>query len=156
MVLSAEDIKGKEIVVEGETVVGGTKVLEGIKVEIDSRLSKTRSLRGTVVPEMEAEIAAEKVDIHTHVSDYQTIANLDPAASSSSRELPFLLDKAAIVVDLSSEKPQWPLSAYGPGRYAPAQLFGGPLREQSFEEMRLLHYMGVAVGNPQGPVSSTS
>ena len=66
---------------------------------------------------------------------------------------PFQLEKAAIIVDLSSEKPQWPLSAYGPGRQAPEQLFGGPNREQSFEEMRLKHYMGVAAGNMQGAVS---
>jgi len=44
------------------------------------------------------------------------------------------------------------LSAYGPGRAAPAQLFGGPQREQSFEELRLLHYMGIASGNPQQAV----
>lgn len=53
---------------------------------------------------------------------------------------------------MTSEKPQWILSAYGPGRYAPAQLFGGPMREHSFEEMRLLHYMAVAEGNPQQAV----
>ncbi|CAL3971676.1 unnamed protein product [Diplocarpon coronariae] len=63
--------------------------------------------------------------------------------------LPYFLDKNALLVDLTSERPQWILSAYGPGRGAPAQLFGGPLREQSFEEMRLLHYMAMASGNPQ-------
>ncbi|PVH76025.1 hypothetical protein DL98DRAFT_574676 [Cadophora sp. DSE1049] len=73
-------------------------------------------------------------------------------AASPARELPYSLDKKAIEVDLISEKPQWILSAYGPGRYAPAQLFGGPMREHSFEEMRLLHYMAVAAGNPQEAV----
>ncbi|TVY46655.1 Nucleoporin [Lachnellula occidentalis] len=73
-------------------------------------------------------------------------------ASGPGSSVPFSLDKAQIVTDLSSEKPQWILSAYGPGRQAPAQLFGGPMREQSFEEMRLLHYMAVASGNPQQAV----
>lgn len=66
--------------------------------------------------------------------------------------LDFALDKAAIHTDLIKERPQWILSAYGPGRHAPAQLFGGPMREQSFEEMRLLHYTGMASGNPQQAV----
>lgn len=42
--------------------------------------------------------------------------------------------------DLTNEKPQWILSAYGPGRDAPEQLFGGIPREQSFEEVRF-HYV---------------
>ncbi|TVY38187.1 Nucleoporin [Lachnellula subtilissima] len=73
-------------------------------------------------------------------------------ASGPGSSVPFSLDKSQIVTDLSSEKPQWILSAYGPGRQAPAQLFGGPMREQSFEEMRLLHYMAIASGNPQQAV----
>ncbi|RQM08310.1 hypothetical protein DH86_00003812, partial [Scytalidium sp. 3C] len=64
-------------------------------------------------------------------------------------ELPYGLDKDAIITDLTTERPQWILSAYGPGRMAPAQLFGGPLREQSFEEMRLLYHLGLSSGNPQ-------
>ena len=39
-----------------------------------------------------------------------------------------------------SEKPQWPLSSYGPGRDAPRQLLEG-LLEQSFEEARVLCYV---------------
>ena len=50
------------------------------------------------------------------------------------------LDSAIIINDLSKERPQWILSAYGPGREAPLQLFGGLPREQSFEELRLRHY----------------
>ncbi|KAG4423367.1 hypothetical protein IFR04_003471 [Cadophora malorum] len=82
-------------------------------------------------------------------TDYQSRG---ARAGSPARELPYSLDKKAIGVDLTSEKPQWILSAYGPGRLAPAQLFGGPMREHSFEEMRLLHYMAVAAGNPQQAV----
>ncbi|KAK1673253.1 hypothetical protein BDP55DRAFT_614424 [Colletotrichum godetiae] len=63
--------------------------------------------------------------------------------------LPYSLSKEAIEKDLTSEAPQWILSAYGPGRDAPEQLFGGNLREQSFEEMRLVHMMATASGNPQ-------
>jgi nucleoporin NUP42 len=66
---------------------------------------------------------------------------------------PYLLDKDAIITDLTTERPQWILSAYGPGRNAPEQLFGGEMREQSFEEMRLLHYVGLASGNAQQAVS---
>ncbi|TKW55268.1 Nucleoporin AMO1 [Colletotrichum tanaceti] len=66
--------------------------------------------------------------------------------------LPFQLSRDAIEKDLTSEAPQWILSAYGPGRDAPEQLFGGPMREQSFEEMRLLHLMATAAGNPQQAV----
>jgi hypothetical protein len=68
-------------------------------------------------------------------------------------QLDFGLDKATILIDLQIERPQWILSAYGPGKQAPAQLFGGPLREQSFEEIRMLHYLGIASGNPQQAVS---
>ena len=41
------------------------------------------------------------------------------------------------------------MSAYGPGRGAPIQLFGGLPREQSFEELRLRHYELASVGNQQ-------
>ena len=41
------------------------------------------------------------------------------------------------------------LSAYGPIPDAPRQLFGGPGREISFEEMRLFHYGLHASGNQQ-------
>ncbi|OJJ03495.1 hypothetical protein ASPVEDRAFT_195038 [Aspergillus versicolor CBS 583.65] len=47
-------------------------------------------------------------------------------------------------------RPDWVFSCYGPGRNAPKQLFGGPQREQSFEELRLRHYEAAASGNP-GP-----
>lgn len=55
---------------------------------------------------------------------------------------PFILDKDAIRADLTQgeERPQWPLSAYGPGREAPLQLIEGPL-EISPEEMRVQCYL---------------
>ncbi|KFZ01973.1 hypothetical protein V500_00528 [Pseudogymnoascus sp. VKM F-4518 (FW-2643)] len=53
---------------------------------------------------------------------------------------PYLLGKDGMITDLSTELPQWILSAYGPGLKAPIQLFGGEDREKSFEEMRLNHY----------------
>ena len=59
----------------------------------------------------------------------------------------YSLSKEIIINDLSKEHPQWILSAYGPGRDAPLQLFGGLPREQSFEEMRLHHYIAAASGN---------
>ncbi|PTB44474.1 uncharacterized protein TrAFT101_003024 [Trichoderma asperellum] len=51
--------------------------------------------------------------------------------------------------DLTTEAPQWILSAYAPGRDAPDQLFGGYPREQSFEELRLHYMVGKASGNEQ-------
>lgn len=51
--------------------------------------------------------------------------------------------------ELSKEKPGWILSAYGPGKEAPIQLFGGYPREQSFEEVRLRHYELAMAGNQQ-------
>ncbi|GAB0132107.1 hypothetical protein EsDP_00000551 [Epichloe bromicola] len=51
--------------------------------------------------------------------------------------------------DLTTEAPQWILSAYAPGRNAPEQLFGGYPREQSFEEMRLHYLTAKDSGNEQ-------
>jgi len=44
------------------------------------------------------------------------------------------------------------MSAYGPGRDAPIQLFGGFPLEQSMEEIRVQHYLALAAGNPQQSV----
>lgn len=71
------------------------------------------------------------------------------ARDQTARDLPYKLDKATISNDLSKERPQWILSAYGPGRDAPLQLFGGHPREQSFEELRLRHYELAAQGSQQ-------
>lgn len=71
----------------------------------------------------------------------------------NAKELPFSLSKETIQLDLTSEKPQWILSSYGPGRDAPEQLFGGFPREQSFEEVRLVYEEGAAMGNPQAALS---
>ncbi|KAJ5613951.1 hypothetical protein N7528_007605 [Penicillium herquei] len=59
-----------------------------------------------------------------------------------------------IKVDLTAGqgRPQWIFSAYAPLRDLPRQLFGGPQREQSMEEMRLRHYQAVAAGNPNQAV----
>jgi len=52
------------------------------------------------------------------------------------------------------ERPQWIMSAYGPGKDAPVQLFGGFPLEQSFEEIRVQHYLALSTGNaPQLSVS---
>ncbi|KAL2014356.1 hypothetical protein VTN00DRAFT_1881 [Thermoascus crustaceus] len=59
-----------------------------------------------------------------------------------------------IKTDLTPGKgrPEWIFSAYGPGRNAPVQLFGGPQRELSFEEMRVRHYQAAAAGHPEQAV----
>lgn len=69
---------------------------------------------------------------------------------------PFSLNKDTIQKDLTEERPSWLLSAYGPGRDAPEQLWGGYPIEQSFEEMRLHYMTGEASGNAQGAVCSRS
>ncbi|KAL1303227.1 hypothetical protein AAFC00_006643 [Neodothiora populina] len=63
--------------------------------------------------------------------------------------LPYLMTKEGIETDLRNDRPEWPLSAYGPGRDAPRQLFGGLPLEQSFEEMRLMFYLAQAQGSVQ-------
>ncbi|KAJ0103993.1 hypothetical protein J7T55_009657 [Diaporthe amygdali] len=65
----------------------------------------------------------------------------------------FSLSKDTIQKDLTEERPSWILSAYGPGRDAPEQLWGGYPIEQSFEEMRLHYMMGEASGNAQGALT---
>ncbi|KAI3392393.1 hypothetical protein diail_5744 [Diaporthe ilicicola] len=72
-----------------------------------------------------------------------------PATQSSQ----FSLSKDTIQKDLAEERPSWILSAYGPGRDAPEQLWGGYPMEQSFEEIRLHYMMGEASGNAQGALS---
>lgn len=64
-------------------------------------------------------------------------------------ENPYNVTAAGIVKDLTEELPTWVFSAYGPGRNAPGQLFGGSQTEQSFEELRLHHWKSLAAGNPQ-------
>ncbi|KAK8034292.1 hypothetical protein PG993_009287 [Apiospora rasikravindrae] len=58
----------------------------------------------------------------------------------------YKITKEAIKTDLADERPAWIMSAYGPGKDAPDQLFGGYPREQSFEELRLHVYSSA---NPQ-------
>lgn len=53
------------------------------------------------------------------------------------------------MTELKNERPQWILSAFGPVKELPVQLFGGYPREQSCEELRLRHYELAAAGKPQ-------
>ena len=61
----------------------------------------------------------------------------------------YKLDKETISKDLTTDRPVYILSAYGPGRDAPLQLFGGRPREQSFEELRTRHYELTSQGKQQ-------
>lgn len=74
---------------------------------------------------------------------------------AGSEAIPFSLNRDVIYKDITEERPSWILSAYGPGRDAPEQLWGGYPIEQSFEEARLHFVMGQMAGNPQGAVSSS-
>ncbi|KAG9230429.1 hypothetical protein BJ875DRAFT_537145 [Amylocarpus encephaloides] len=85
-------------------------------------------------------------------NDFHNRNNAPPNRGQPLADKPFQLDKDQIVTDLSTERPQWILSAYGPGKAAPAQLFGGEMRELSFEEMRVRHYAAVAAGAQQNAI----
>ncbi|CAK7270863.1 hypothetical protein SEPCBS119000_004306 [Sporothrix epigloea] len=76
-----------------------------------------------------------------------------PANSAASTGNTYDVRPDGIVLDLTEERPPWIFSAYGPGRNAPAQLFGGAQTEQSFEELRLHYYNAVAAGNPQAAIN---
>lgn len=85
--------------------------------------------------------------------------NEHPGASNNSfaslggrgNDRPYELNPDVVKIDLTTERPQWPLSCYGPGRNAPKQLIEGEV-EHSPEEMRLLHYLALAKGTPQESV----
>ena len=79
-----------------------------------------------------------------------------PSLTATNTELPYHISHEAIEKDLTIEIPQWILSAYGPGKDAPDQLFGGYPREQSVEEIRLHYMQGKAAGNEQQAVSKTA
>ena len=64
----------------------------------------------------------------------------------------YKLDRESISKDLTDDRPIYILSAYGPGRDTPLQLFGGIQREQSFEELRTRHYELTAEGRQQEAV----
>jgi nucleoporin NUP42 len=64
------------------------------------------------------------------------------------------LDAETIKVDLTSDRPIWPFSVYGPGRNAPKQLLEGSV-EQSPEEVRLQYYLAMRSGNVQRAVRSS-
>lgn len=56
--------------------------------------------------------------------------------------------------DLTTQRPIYPLSCYGPGREAPRQLIEGPV-EISPEELRLRYYTLRTAGNEPQAVSLT-
>ena len=61
----------------------------------------------------------------------------------------YKLEKEKVKKDLTEDRPRYILSAYGPEKDLPIQLFGGYPREQSFEELRLRHYELAFQGNQQ-------
>ncbi|QIX00569.1 hypothetical protein AMS68_006086 [Peltaster fructicola] len=69
-------------------------------------------------------------------------------STETTKQSMFAVTAEGIKLELTDERPIWPLSSYGPGRDAPRQLLDAEF-EQSPEEMRLLHYMALANGNTQ-------
>ncbi|OAA65354.1 Glycoside hydrolase, subgroup, catalytic core [Niveomyces insectorum RCEF 264] len=80
-----------------------------------------------------------------------TASSAAPAAKDPGN--PYNVVESTLVKDLTEDRPSWIFSAYGPGRNAPGQLFGGPQTEQSFEELRLHYYKAAASGNPQAAIN---
>ncbi|KAF2501689.1 hypothetical protein BU16DRAFT_522599 [Lophium mytilinum] len=64
---------------------------------------------------------------------------------ANKRTWPYHLSPDTIKDDLVKERPEWPLSAYGPGRDAPLQLLEGGI-DISPEEMRMRFYAARAAG----------
>ncbi|KAL8928495.1 MAG: hypothetical protein Q9208_001729 [Pyrenodesmia sp. 3 TL-2023] len=81
------------------------------------------------------------------ISPTAAAEKLEMGTCVRSSDLPYYLDKDIISKDLTNERPSYILSAYGPGRDAPQQLFGGHPRELSVEELRHRHYELAAAGN---------
>ncbi|KAI4254779.1 MAG: hypothetical protein LQ352_002904 [Teloschistes flavicans] len=69
------------------------------------------------------------------------------ALASNTIDDRYKIDKKIVSHDLTADRPLYILSAYGPGKDAPEQLFGGQPREQSFEELRFRHYELAVAGN---------
>lgn len=81
------------------------------------------------------------------------IANIRPGNRSEAPR--FNLNKDDIKTDLSSQRPIYPFSCYGPSRDAPRQLMEGPV-EISPEELRLRYYSQRASGNESVAVRNNS
>ncbi|KAK4442619.1 hypothetical protein QBC34DRAFT_418465 [Podospora aff. communis PSN243] len=81
---------------------------------------------------------------------FGVLAGSPSMSSGRSEDWPYGLNAEQIQRELVNELPPWILSCYAPGKEAPEQLFGGPDREQSFEEVRLHYLKGEASGNPNG------
>ncbi|KAG8529378.1 uncharacterized protein KY384_006014 [Bacidia gigantensis] len=85
--------------------------------------------------------------VNTEVKDTPPrILNLYRQQTLQANQSLYSLNKTTLANDLSTERPQWILSAYAPGKDTPSQLFGGYPREQSFEELRVQHYHLAAQG----------
>lgn len=71
-------------------------------------------------------------------------------------DLSYNLDKESVLIDLQHEKPQWPFSAYGPGKHAPRQMLEGLPFEQSPEERRLGFYQARDAGQAEAFVRNVN
>ncbi len=79
-------------------------------------------------------------------------SRLPPSLTCSVAGPSYSLSKEQIQKDLMEERPPWILSSFGPGKDAPAQLFGGYPMEQTFEVLRLHYLKGTLSGNQQAAV----
>ncbi|KAB5542511.1 hypothetical protein GE09DRAFT_1135439 [Coniochaeta sp. 2T2.1] len=98
----------------------------------------------------------DHIDANTQPQTSNRFGPLSGGTSSAmggQADIPYHLSKDMIQRDLAEERPSWILSAYGPGKDAPEQLFGGFPREQSVEEIRLHYLMGKMSGKEQGAIN---
>lgn len=108
-----------------------------------------------ISPRTVSELWEEPAQVETRA---RCVRRMKPTASEyqltlrKKRKAKYSISPDVIEKDLTTEAPQWILSAYAPGRDAPDQLFGGYPREQSFEELRLHYLVGKASGNEQQAV----
>lgn len=89
-----------------------------------------------------------------HVDIIKTIASCLAGILSLTLIDRWKLDRNVMREDLTNERPLWPLSCYGPTRFIPKQLMGGPGIEQSPEETRVLFYLAKLQGNEQAVVGA--
>lgn len=91
---------------------------------------------------------------HMALSETKSFSNHHSPSTGSRDSKPpsFHLDRDDMKNDLTTQRPIYPLSCYGPGREAPRQLIEGPV-EISPDELRLRYYTLRAAGNEPQAVS---
>jgi hypothetical protein len=144
-ILEARGIAG--VVVEAASAVVQTTIASAPSMAIAIVLART-----TIPPHLEVCIAIRQV-LHVTCFFIGTLSRhsftstmLTSTGNRDAKPASFHLDRDDIKNDLTTQRPIYPLSCYGPGREAPRQLIEGPV-EISPEELRLRYYTLRTEGN---------